>query len=110
MDRVTTKTIIARHKPLVIQSKGSVQLNTELASPIGIVGSFTHSMAKRPRTRMIASECISIMPDGTRKLFAKASYAQTPSKSAARPTVQRISKRAQVDIALMQGMPSIHAA
>lgn len=83
--QVTSKTVIARLKPMVVQSKNvvcddnvtrsNVLLTPEYARNIGIVSSYTHDYNRsnrRPRTRAgKVAECVSIMPDGTRKVIVQ---------------------------------------
>jgi hypothetical protein len=79
---------VSRYRAYVVQAQGATALNNELAKPIGIVSSFTHSASsRRPRTRTIASECISIMPDGTRKIIVSAREAFTPQR---KPKVAKV--------------------
>lgn len=59
-------------------------------------------------TRTIATDCISIMPDGTRKVFAPAKAKTTNVAGIIRRTSNKVTTRADVDHALMSKMGTIH--
>jgi hypothetical protein len=63
---------VSRYKPYVVQEKDAKMMVRADATATGIVTSHTTRMTHKPRTRTIATECVSIMPNGTRKPFAPA--------------------------------------
>ena len=60
-------------------------------------------------TRTIATDCISIMPDGSRKIFNPSKTQTTNIGGIVRRSSKNLKTRASVDHALMQGMGSIHS-
>ena len=64
------------------------------------------NMAPKPRTRSVASQCVSIMPDGTRKVFTPVTK-QATNIAGIKRTVSRSSSRKN-DIMLMATMGTIH--
>lgn len=56
-----------------------------------------------------ATQCISIMPDGTRSVFVPKRTASTNIAGMVRRSFSKVDTRAAVDQALMSNMGSIHA-
>lgn len=55
-------------------------------------------LKRAPRTRKIASECISIMPDGSRRIMQQATYARTSQPR--RTTTDAIDAQNRIDARL----------